>query len=166
MHNLLPIPHRKPECHQVGIIPNGLTSRQRHEPAFSPIGADPEGQACRGVLQPLQRPSLRSGPCRPSPPSGYRSAVAIGSMISFETSTGEWERIEISWLTRRPPLISNDIIFHRILQPILTDRCPKSHRSGHTAARNDYRFAIACPSASVENPNRQGQGPQLSTAAL
>jgi hypothetical protein len=36
LHNLLSIPHREPECHQVGIIPNGLSSRQRHEPAFSP----------------------------------------------------------------------------------------------------------------------------------
>ena len=44
LHNLLPIPHREPECHQVGIIPNGLASRQRHEPAFSPwsVEADRE----------------------------------------------------------------------------------------------------------------------------
>jgi hypothetical protein len=33
LHYLLPIPHRELERHQVGIIPNGLSSRQRHEPA-------------------------------------------------------------------------------------------------------------------------------------
>jgi len=32
LHNLLSIPHRKLERHQVGIIPNGLSSPQRHEP--------------------------------------------------------------------------------------------------------------------------------------
>ena len=36
LHILLPIPHRKLECHLVGIIPNGLSSRQRHEPASFP----------------------------------------------------------------------------------------------------------------------------------
>src|SRR6478735_2179333 len=30
LHNLLSIPHGKLERHQVGIIPNGLSSRQRH----------------------------------------------------------------------------------------------------------------------------------------
>ena len=33
LHNFLPIPHRELERHQGGIIPNGLTSRQRHAPA-------------------------------------------------------------------------------------------------------------------------------------
>ena len=32
LHNLLSIPHRKLERHQVGIIPNGLSCPQRHEP--------------------------------------------------------------------------------------------------------------------------------------
>jgi hypothetical protein len=36
LHNLLPIPHRELERHQVGIIPNSLTSRQRHEPGSFP----------------------------------------------------------------------------------------------------------------------------------
>src|SRR6185436_7584116 len=43
LHNLLAILHREPERHQVSIIPNSLTSRQRHEPASSPwssIGPD------------------------------------------------------------------------------------------------------------------------------
>src|SRR5215212_1519223 len=40
LHNLRPIPHRKLERHQLGIIPNGLSSRQRHESAssFSMVG--------------------------------------------------------------------------------------------------------------------------------
>jgi hypothetical protein len=33
---LLAIPHRELERHQVGIIPNGLASRQRHEPGSFP----------------------------------------------------------------------------------------------------------------------------------
>jgi hypothetical protein len=37
LHNLLAIPHRKLECHQIGIIPNGLASRQRHEPGSFPM---------------------------------------------------------------------------------------------------------------------------------
>jgi len=37
LHYLLPIPHRELERHQVGITPNGLSSRQRHEPASFPI---------------------------------------------------------------------------------------------------------------------------------
>ena len=37
LHNLLPIPHRELERHRVGIIPNGLSSRQRHEPASLPM---------------------------------------------------------------------------------------------------------------------------------
>jgi hypothetical protein len=37
LHYLLPIPHRELERHQVGIIPNGLSSRQRHKPACFPI---------------------------------------------------------------------------------------------------------------------------------
>jgi hypothetical protein len=37
LHNLLAIPHRELEHHQVGIIPNGLASRQRHEPGSLPI---------------------------------------------------------------------------------------------------------------------------------
>jgi|SRR5215212_8520500 len=35
LHNLLPVSHRKPERHQFGIIPDGLSSRQRHESASS-----------------------------------------------------------------------------------------------------------------------------------
>jgi hypothetical protein len=30
MHNLLAVLHREPERHQAGIIPNNLTSRERH----------------------------------------------------------------------------------------------------------------------------------------
>jgi hypothetical protein len=37
LHNLLAIPHRELERHQAGIIPNGLASRQRHEPGSFPI---------------------------------------------------------------------------------------------------------------------------------
>jgi hypothetical protein len=36
---LLSIPHRKLERHQVGIIPNGLSCPQRHEPG--PFPNDP-----------------------------------------------------------------------------------------------------------------------------
>jgi hypothetical protein len=32
LHNLLAVPHRELEHHQIGIIPNGLASRQRHGP--------------------------------------------------------------------------------------------------------------------------------------
>src|SRR5437773_11407539 len=32
LHNLFAIVHRELEHHQIGIIPNDLTSRQRHEP--------------------------------------------------------------------------------------------------------------------------------------
>ena len=41
LHNMLAIPHRELERHQIGIIPNSLTSRQRYEPgSFQwPIGA-------------------------------------------------------------------------------------------------------------------------------
>ena len=39
LHNLLSIPHRKLERHQVGIIPNGLSCPQRHEPG--PFPNDP-----------------------------------------------------------------------------------------------------------------------------
>jgi hypothetical protein len=37
LHNLLAIPHRELERHQIGIIPNSLTSRQRHEPGSFPM---------------------------------------------------------------------------------------------------------------------------------
>ena len=37
LHNLLAIPHREFEHHQIGIIPKGLTSRQRHEPGSFPM---------------------------------------------------------------------------------------------------------------------------------
>src|SRR6476659_4081063 len=37
LHNLLAIPHRELEHHQIGIIPNGLASRQRHESDSFPI---------------------------------------------------------------------------------------------------------------------------------
>ena len=52
LHDLLAILHREPERHQVSIIPNSLTSRQRHEPASFPgsIGADrvdPPAVLCR-----------------------------------------------------------------------------------------------------------------------
>src|SRR6476660_1092126 len=36
-HNLLAIPHRELEHHQIGIIPNGLFTRQRHEPGYFPM---------------------------------------------------------------------------------------------------------------------------------
>jgi len=44
LHNLLAVPHRELEHHQIGIIPNGLTSRQRHNPVpFQwPVEADRE----------------------------------------------------------------------------------------------------------------------------
>jgi len=44
LHNLLAIPHREFEHHQIGIIPNGLASRQRHGPgSFQwPVEADRE----------------------------------------------------------------------------------------------------------------------------
>jgi len=32
LHNLVAIPHGELERHQIGIIPNNLTSRQRHNP--------------------------------------------------------------------------------------------------------------------------------------
>jgi hypothetical protein len=35
-HNLLAIPHRELERHQLGIVPNGLATRQRHEPGSFP----------------------------------------------------------------------------------------------------------------------------------
>jgi hypothetical protein len=37
LHNLLTIPHRVLEHHQIGIIPDNLTSRQRHEPGSFPM---------------------------------------------------------------------------------------------------------------------------------
>src|SRR3954454_9712927 len=43
LHNLLSIPHRKLERHQVGIIPNGLSCRQRHEPG--PLSDEQAGRA-------------------------------------------------------------------------------------------------------------------------
>jgi hypothetical protein len=51
LHNLLAILHRETERHQVSIIPNSLTSRQRHEPpslSWS-VGAD------RDVVPPALR---------------------------------------------------------------------------------------------------------------
>ena len=33
LHDLLAIPHRELERHQIGVMPNSLASRQRHEPA-------------------------------------------------------------------------------------------------------------------------------------
>src|SRR6478609_7231843 len=37
LHNLLAIPHRELEHHQIGIIPYSLASRQRHEPGSFPL---------------------------------------------------------------------------------------------------------------------------------
>jgi hypothetical protein len=37
LHNLLAIPHRELEHHQIGIVPNSLTSRQRHKPGSFPM---------------------------------------------------------------------------------------------------------------------------------
>ena len=49
LHNLLPIPHRELERHRDGIIPNGLSSRQRHEPVSFPMPLE----AAAGFLLPL-----------------------------------------------------------------------------------------------------------------
>jgi hypothetical protein len=55
LHNLLAIPHRELERHQVGIIPNGLGSRQRHEPgSFSPLK--------RTAMWGRQRRKMANGP--------------------------------------------------------------------------------------------------------
>jgi hypothetical protein len=37
LNNLLAIPHRELEHHQIAIIPNSLGSRQGHEPGSFPI---------------------------------------------------------------------------------------------------------------------------------
>ena len=44
LHNLLTIPHRVLEHHQIAIIPDNLTSRQRREPGSFPrlVEADRE----------------------------------------------------------------------------------------------------------------------------
>ena len=37
LHNLLAIPHRELERHQIGVVPNSLASRQRHEAGPFPM---------------------------------------------------------------------------------------------------------------------------------
>jgi hypothetical protein len=82
LHNLLAIPHRELERHQIGIIPNSLTSRQRHEPGSS------NGPLKRSARWARQRRKIASGPYvndfdddrfyrGPRRPSFLRSVLAI-----------------------------------------------------------------------------------------
>jgi hypothetical protein len=52
LHSLLAIPHRELEHHQIGIIPNGLSTRQRHEPGSFPMAVEADRERRRSVTWP------------------------------------------------------------------------------------------------------------------